>query len=215
MLSQIDALLRTLSSEEKEVLKRKSQIALNRRHKPFITGTKERAKRQTRNNAWTFLSEYYGIIFHAPINSLHPLVPPTQSDQLDTLLHVKRKGQNNDQPAPKRPCLPNEAAPLLANTTGTCVEDKNHDWFKKFFDDIVLPSSSSSSSSKLGNTGCSNTMPTSGEVDHTLVTLKTRSRWTVPGAITAHQEPCLLLGLYELFNYRRELFDKLCTELNI
>ena len=52
VLSQIDALLETLSSEEKELLKRKSCNDINRRRKPFI-GNK-RVKRKTRNIAWKF-----------------------------------------------------------------------------------------------------------------------------------------------------------------
>lgn len=210
MLSQIDTLLGSLSSEEKEVLERKSQISLNRPRKPFIVGTKDRAKRQTRNNAWMFLSEYYGIVFYAPIcDQLHSLTPPAQ---LDTLLHAKRKRESSlstdDQPLPKRSCSTDEGSPTLVTTTESCAQDKNHDWLKKFFDDSTVPSSSSTPD----QASCSHTTQAGCEFESLP---RTGSILATPTSINVHQDPCLLLGLYELFKHKRDLFDKLCTELNI
>lgn len=215
MLSQIDTLLGTLSREEKELLKGRFQITLNRSRKPYITGIKDRAKRQTRNDVWTFLSEYYRIIFHAPIcDQLHSGAPLTQSDQTDTLLHEKRKGQStlstDGHPAPKRPCLTDKQTSFLA---GPCVESKNQEWLRKFFEaGVKSSSSSSSSSSTLEQTGCSYTSQIRNE---TVSLSKTITVSTAFDHTTGHHDPCLLLGLYELFRYKRDLFNKLCTELNI
>jgi len=212
MLRQIDTLLGTLSSEEKEVLERKFRT-FNRSRKSFIVGIKDRRKRETRNNAWTFLSEYYRIIFHAPIrDQLHSFIPTrTQNDQLDTLLNVKRKRESslsaNDQPVYKKSCTTDEAVASV-NITGLCKDDS---WVRRFFDDSAGPSSSGTD---LEQTGCGEPTQASGEVKSTSLS-KAGNVITVPSNSTIHQDPCLLLGLYELFEHKRHLFDKLCTELNV
>ena len=215
MLGLIDTLLGTLSSEEKEVLERKSRIALNRPRKLF-TGTKDRAKRRTRNDAWTFLSEYYGIVFRAPIcDQLCSLLPQTQSEQTDTLLGTKRKREsslsNNDQLVLKKARVMNDQnRSFSVNNPGGCV---NHGWLRKFLDDNAVLSSSG----ELGQTSCSDTSQgNKGEEEVEPTSLSTVGNDVrVQTYTTRDQDPCLLLGLYELFKHKRELFDKLCAELNI
>ena len=200
MLSQIDALLETLTSEEKQLLKRKSYNGFNRRRKPFI-GNKERGKRKTRNIAWTFLSEYYGIIFHAPMR-----------DQMSPLITERKRGNilsPNEQPFPKKLCA-NVETSFPHNGKEPHVEEKNSGWLRNISDDTSVPSFSSKPGLSMKDSDERVEASLSPRAGNVLMTAPRPD-----DCVTGHQDPCLLMGLCELFEHKRDLFDKLCTELNI
>ena len=203
MLSQIDALLETLSSEEKELLKRKCYDGCNRPCKPFMNN-KDRAKRLTRSKAWAFLREYYGIIFHAPICSHQysfttaPLI--TQSKQVKRKKSISSPG--NDQPFSKRFLLTDEENSAPLKVTVPHMEAQGID---------LLSETVPSLCNKSGPPSCSDVIQSNNEVESSPAA---KSVLSAPvGCI--HQEPSLLMGLFELFEHKRDLFDKLCTELKV
>ena len=208
MLSQIDALLESLSCEEKEQLKMKCYDGCNRPCKPFMNN-KDRAKRQTRSKAWMFLSEYYGIIFNAPIFNHQlssfataPLI--AQSKQVETL-HKRKRGMTfppNDQPFSKRFLLTDEGSSASLKVTVPHMEGKSN---------VSSTASGVSLCNQSRSSSCNDDIQSSDEVESLPIAKKVLA--APAGCI--HQEPCLLIGLFEMFEHRRDLFDKLCTELKV